>query len=237
MAADEHNVERIKWKVLEPAFMAQWDQGQHMTIIGPTGQGKTTLAIELLDDRVEQRDGSVVIFASKQKDEGLSKLLRNGWEMVREWPPTYEQRLTKKIIFWPKYTKASSSAKDNRQKYLDAFDGVLEEQNWTVYLDEAIYFIEQLKMRTTLDEFWNTGRSSGITLVAASQGATWIPKAMITQQSWLIAFHVKDTEVQKRIAEIAGDREFVPVIRDLHKHEFLIVDTLNGEAYISRLGT
>ena len=234
----EHDVERIKWKVLEPAFMAQWEQGQHMAIIGPTGQGKTTLAIELLDDRVEQRGGSVVILASKQKDEGLQKLLRNGWQLVREWPPTYEQRIARKILFWPKYTKASRSAQDNKQKYLDALDGILEEQNWTVYLDEVIYFVEQLKLRPVLDEYWNTGRSSGITLIAASQGATWIPRAMVTQQSWLISFHMKDYEVQKRLAEIAGDRQtYVPVLRDLRKHEFLIVDTLDGEAYISRLGT
>jgi ABC-type oligopeptide transport system ATPase subunit len=234
----EHDVKRIKWRVLEPAFMSQWAQGEHFAIIGPTGQGKTTLAISLLNDRVVQLGGSVVIMATKQKDEGLQKLLAEGWQLVREWPPTYEQRISRRIIFWPKYTKASSSASDNRDAFLKAFDGILEEQNWTVYLDEVIYFIEQLKLRTTLDEFWNTGRSSGLTLVASSQGVTWIPRAMITQQSWLISFHVKDVEVQKRISQIAGERNaFIPVIQDLRRHEFLIVDTLRGDAYISRLGT
>ncbi|MBS0175754.1 MAG: hypothetical protein JSR64_17080 [Nitrospira sp.] len=234
----EHDVERIRWKVLEPAFMAQWEQGQHMAIIGPTGQGKTTLAIELLNDRVEQRGGNVVIMASKQRDDGLQKLASQGWAIIREWPPTYEQRLGRKIILWPKYGKASTSAAQNRPIYTEAFDGILEEQNWTVYLDEVIYYIEQLRLRTILDEFWNTGRSSGITLVASSQGATWVPRAMLTQQSWLVTFHVKDAEVQKRIAEIAGDRRgLTPVIQDLRRHEFLLVDTLSGEAYISKLGT
>lgn len=234
----EHDVERIRWKVLEPAFMAKWAQGEHMAIIGPTGQGKTTLAIDLLNDRVSQRGGSCVIMASKQRDDGLMKLSHNGWKIVREWPPTYEERVSRKIIFWPEYHKASTSASKNKQKFLDAFDGILEEQNWTVYLDEVIYYIEQLKLRTVLDEFWNTGRSSGITLVASSQGATWVPRAMMTQQSWLVTFHMKDQEIQKRIAQIGGDqRGLVPVIQDLRRHEFLLVDTLTGESYISRVGT
>jgi hypothetical protein len=231
-------IERIRWSFLRDPFLRAWEQGQHIAIIGPTGQGKTTLAIDLLENRVKYLGASVCIIATKQTDSQLSKLARNGWRIVREWPPTYEERTTRRIIFWPKYGRASTSAKANRQRYLEAFDGILSEHNWTVYLDEVIYVTEQLRLRHLLDEYWNTGRSSGITLVASSQGATWVPRAMMTQQSWVACFKMRDFQVVQRTAEIAGDRKrYVPEINSLRNHEFLLVETLSGDSYISKVGT
>lgn len=231
-------IERLRWSFLGPRFMRVWEQGQHMAIIGPTGQGKTTLAADLLEMRCRERSGNVVIIGTKQTDKMLSKLGRSGWKIIREWPPTYEERTSRRIIFWPKYQRASTSAKANRGAYMEALDGILEEHNWTVYCDEVIYLTEQLRLRHLLDEYWNTGRSSGITLVASSQGATWVPRAMMTQQSWVCTFKMRDFQVVQRTAEIAGNKRlYIPYIESLRPHEFLLVEQATGDAYISKVGT
>lgn len=231
-------IERVRWQFLADPFVKAWEQGEHVAIIGPTGQGKTTFAADVLERRVKLRGGNVVILATKQTDRQLSKLARNGWSVVREWPPTYEQRTSRRIIFWPKYLTASTSGKANRPKFIAALDGILQEENWTVFIDEVIYLTEQLRLRHVLDEFWNTARSCGVTLVGSSQGATWIPRSMMTQQSWIATFKMRDEQVVKRAAEIAGDRrKYHPAIMSLHKHEFLLVETITGDSYISKLGT
>lgn len=214
--------------------MQRWEAGQHLAIVGPTGSGKSYVALDLLERRAEQRDAHVVVFASKQRDKTLTDL---GWPIIREWPPDYEHREFRRVILWPPYGTASR-AQSRRGVYTDALDAILTEGHWTLYLDEAGYFVEQLKLRPILDEYWNQGRSSGITVVASSQGVTWVPKPMLSQQQWMILFGIPDEETRADAARIAGNRHrFTPMIGALREHEFLLIRTRTGQAFISKVGT
>jgi energy-coupling factor transporter ATP-binding protein EcfA2 len=227
-------IRRVRWSRLRPDFLEHWPQGEHVAIIGPTGVGKSTLALDLLEARAAERDAHVVVLATKRRDPTLAKL---GWPTIGRWPPDYEHRVGKKVILWPPYGKAST-ARANRAVYEEALDEILEEGGWTVYLDEAIYFTETLGLRHMLDEYWNTARSSRVTVVASSQGTTWIPRAMITQQSWVFVFRPRNEEVMRDAATVAGGRDrFLPAIDALRAHEFVLAQTVSGEAYVSRVGT
>ena len=216
---DLADIRPVRWSLLRPAFLNVWEAGQHLAVLGPTGSGKTVVSIDLLEGRAERRDAHVVVLGSKRRDAGLTEL---GWPIIRAWPP---------------YGKAST-AKANKKVFTDALDEILEEGGWTVYLDEAIYFTEQLGLRSLLDEYWNTARSSGITVVASSQGVSWVPKAMFSQQQWLIVFRLPSEELRADAASLAGDRRrFEPAIAALHEHEFLLIRTRTGDAYISKVGT
>jgi hypothetical protein len=228
-------VRRIRWSYLAPEFVQSWEAGQHLAIVGPTGSGKTFVALDLLERRAERRDAHVVVLASKQRDKTLTDL---HWPIVRDWSEVgFEQRERRRVILWPPYGSASK-AQSRRGVFTDALDSILEEGHWTVYLDEAGYFVEQLKLRPILDEYWNQGRSSGITVVASSQGVTWVPKPMLSQQQWMILFGLPDEETRADAARIAGDRHrFGPMIAALKEYEFLLIRTRTGHAYVSKVGT
>lgn len=216
-------------------MLARFEQGQHVAIIGPTGQGKTTLALDLLDGFWDA-GGSDLVLANKPKDALLSKLVREGWPRIRAWPPDYAHRVGRRVLLWPTYGRASK-AKANKATFEYALDMALLEGGWFIYVDEVRYFIEQMGMRSLIDEFWNGARSSGVTLVAGSQGTTWINKTMIRQETWLFLFKPRSLEERKEYADAAGDKSVVEDLDQLRDHEFLLVHTPDGRRYISRVGS
>jgi energy-coupling factor transporter ATP-binding protein EcfA2 len=232
-------VEHVPWSVLGPELIDHWEQGEHVATFGMTGSGKTTLNEEILRLRSRHRNAHVVIFATKRRDTGLRELIdKEGWSVVQSWDEIeYAERSNRRIIVWPPYGRASNAAKQMAPRFRHALDEIIEDGHWTVYFDEMIYFVQQLGLRKEIDEYWNTARSSNITVLASSQGVSWIPKAMKSQMRWVAVFQMqggRDTLLE--VADVCGDRErFLPIIRGLSGHDFLLVRTSTGEAYRSRL--
>src|SRR5215471_7435759 len=85
-------IERISWPDFDSRF--SWNQGEHVTLIGPTGLGKTTLALSIL-----HRRRFVVVVACKPQDPLISDLKKAGYYISREWPvPSHVER----VVFWPR---------------------------------------------------------------------------------------------------------------------------------------
>jgi energy-coupling factor transporter ATP-binding protein EcfA2 len=225
--------ERVKWSELRAALLETFTPGEHIAIIGPTGQGKTTLSLDILD-LFYGAGASEIVLANKPKDKLLSSLAKQGWPRISDWPPTYEHRQGRRVLLWPPYGRASE-ATAHKARFEYALDMVYLEGGWVVYLDEVRYFIEQMGMRKVVDEYWNGARSSGVTLIAGSQGTTWINKTMIRQETWLILFKPRSLEEAKEYADAAGERALAEVLVTLADHEFLVVHTLSGRRYISKV--
>ena len=233
--ADSPPAERVPWHLLKEGLYDKFDQGQHLAIIGPTGQGKTTLAVELLDDFWEM-GASELVAANKPRDDLMEKLEANGWPRIYRWPPDYEHRARRRVLLWPHYGRASQ-AERNRAIFEEAFDYTLLEGGWVLYLDETRYFVETLKMRQQVDELWNGSRSSRITLMTGSQGTTWINKTMIRQETWMFLFKPRGIEERKEYADATGDKGSEADLLSLGEHEFLLVHLPSGERYVSKVGT
>jgi len=234
----EEGIPTVSWKAAAPDFIEHWGQGEHLITIGKTGRGKTTLINDVLNRRHDQRGASICSFICKVKDSTSSDLLAEDWSKLLEWPPTFAQRKAGKVMLWPKYTRASSYAKDARPTFLQAIDEVMEEGCWTLYLDEAPYYVESMGLRKSMDELFNQARSNEITLVAGTQRPVWVSRSMVSQHCWVACFKVGDQEDARRAGEVIGDRDrYTPVIRGLGEHQFLLVDSIGDNAIISEVGT
>lgn len=226
--------ERIGWSELRRGFGEEFQQGEHCAILGPTGEGKTTLGLDICEE-LHERGCSVAILANKASDSVLSRLTRNGWRRVRAWPPDYEDRARRKVLIWPTYGRASNTAERNKPVFSKALDELLHERGWVVYIDEAVYFVETLGMRQLVDEYWNSARSAKVTLIANAQSHTWINKTMIRQETWAFLFKARNGEDVKDQAKIFGVEP--EELQTLGRHEFLVVNTRTHHRYVSKVGT
>lgn len=215
-------IPRIPWSEISPEVISEFSPGEHAIILGKTGTGKTYFAFDLMNGLTKERHANCVAFGIKPRDKTLRE---TGWPIIREWPPTYEQRQHHKIIVWPPYARSNARAK-TAPLVRAALEDILMEGAWRVFIDELAYFVQTLGLRDVLDEYWNAARASDLSLIGATQRPAWIARSAVTQVDWSICFRLQDTEDQKRAAEIMGDRNrFAPVIQKLSKprHEFLIV--------------
>ncbi len=237
-AGAEARIPRDSWKAVAPECIEAGNQGEHMIALGKTGRGKTTLINDCLERRHKQRDASCCSFVAKPQDRTSSDMLGLGWFRIKEWPPTYAQRKARKVMLWPAYTKASTYAKDVKGTFMHAIDEIMEEKRWTLYMDEAPYFVQSMGLRSSMDELFNQARSNEITLIAGAQRPVWVSRSMVSQHCWVACFRIGDMEDAKRAGEVMGDRDrYTPVILGLGEHEFMLVDTIGDNAIISQVGT
>jgi hypothetical protein len=241
----EAEIPRVSWDLVAPEFIDAWGQGEHLVILGKTGRGKTTFAFDVLQRRYEQAWANVCVFVTKKRDDTTAKLK---WDTIKAWPPDFVQRKGpiprpdrqphSRLVLWPPYTDASSYPRDVRPTFLEALDEIMEEGNWTLFLDEASYMVESLRLRTSMDEFFTQSRSNGITLVAGSQRPVWVSRSMLSQHCWVACFRIGDSDDAIRAGEVLGNKKrYTPVILNLGPHEFLLVNTVNDRAVISQIGT
>lgn len=199
-----------------------WKQGQHVTAIGPTGQGKTTLCLHLLKER-ERRGGAILVIATKPRDRTLSGLSRRGYRVVRNWPPNVEGN---RLVLQPKFSKLDD-IKWQRAIVHSALADVFSAEAWTVYVDELPYLVNVLKLGKWAEVLWLQGRSLDITLITGSQRPRHVPLAAYSQATHLFLWRTNDEEDLRRISGLGtmSSREIRDAVASLPEHHALYVNT------------
>ncbi len=210
----------------------EWRQDEHVSIIGPTGQGKTTLALELL-----ARRSFVVIMATKPEDPTLRRLIKSGeFDLIREWPPPRPVELQPRVILWPKW-KNDSDTEKQRVAIAHGIDGVIEERNWCVYIDELYWVADLLRLPRRLRTLWTQGRALGVSVVGCTQRPAWVPKEMFSQATHLFFFRSNDPDDLKKMSGLGtADPNVVRQrIKRLGEHEVLYINTRTDEMLVTKV--
>lgn len=232
----------VDWPAFAELFRNEHRQGEHVSLVGPTGSGKSVLGLSLcriIGSRMasDRRPARVVAFATKPRDRTVSAL---GWPTVKEWPPGYGQE---HVVVWPKPSDPDTAASQQRRVIRPIMQAIYREGGQTVYIDEAAYFERPpptgLGLAGLVEQYWQTARSLDLTLIAGTQRPRLVSRSMWSEPSWVFIFRVHDEDDLKRVAEAAGGRAaIVEAASRLGGHEFLVVRRARGgerELYVSRV--
>jgi hypothetical protein len=203
-----------------------WRQGDHLTAVGRTRSGKTTLIRELLPRR-----DFVVMLATKAEDPLYKKFEADGFEMTDHFDPTNIEG-PRKVIFKPGLRGTSKADQvDQREAFREVLSDIYRTGGWTVFADEVRYLSDNLGLRADLEVLWLQGATLGITMVVATQRPVSIP-ILAFDANHLFFFKTGDQKDIVTMTEYTGinsDLARVTIPR-LPKHEVLYIDTVTDES-------
>ncbi|MFV6033156.1 hypothetical protein [Streptomyces sp. NPDC056264] len=213
-----------------------WDYspGEHVTILAPSGGGKTWLGYQLLGETATEEVPAVVL-VMKPRDDTVTKFSRqHRFRTVRRWPPPVVkstlQGKTRGWVLWPKHT-FDPATDDAVQKavfgrcILDCY----KRGDRIVFGDETYSLENELPgggLSREIRTVHTKGRSMRCGMWVASQRAAFISK-WAYQAHHLFLGHDPDDDAQQRLSEIgaAVDKRLVRhVVASLRQHEFLYIN-------------
>lgn len=217
-----------------PDFLARfdWRQGEHVSLLGPTGTGKTTLAVQLL-----ARRGYVVAIGTKPKDRTLDHLRRHaGYKLAPVLPAQVQPGRPARVIVWPKMRTLDRAQKRAlAARVRDTLDRAYSAGGWTIFADELAFLTNTLRLAPELSDIWQQGRSNHVSLIGCSQRPRHIPLDAYSAASHLFLWRTNDDYDLKRLSGLNGVnakavRQLVP---ELPRHACLYVSTRSGAMVVT----
>lgn len=230
-------IPRLAW----PDFLAgfRWRQGEHVSIIGPTGCGKSTLTAAILPRREY-----AVVLGTKPKDRTLDALIhRDGFARIKTWEqPWYRRqpgagpRDLHRVALWPTYRH-----KDDKAGMAGEFDAALSDifaqGGWCVVVDEVYYVAHELGLHDWLVTLWTQGRSLGLSVVGGTQRPAYVPLYMYDQAVHLFFFADNDERNLRRVGGLGGlsANAVRATVAALPEHDVLYVNTRTRQLAVTRV--
>lgn len=218
-----------------------WKIGDHVTVIGDTGSGKSVLLARGLLPMREY----VVVFLTK-KDARDTDLWRNaGYRFIRRASDINDARYSK-FVLQPKYS-------DQAREGWRLFELVYRQGRWTIVIDE-FYLATKLGLGEQIDRLLTQGRSDAITVVVGQQRPVATSRFAISQSTHIFTFVVEGRDadtlieastprlyplISERWRERASNRKVAEATPILRTHEFAYYhrkERVVGRGYTQTIG-
>jgi hypothetical protein len=209
-------------------FMKKWWQpGMHGAVVGPTGEGKTTLMKPLLDLRKY-----VMALDAKGMDETLEKY---DYQRILELPNGKLPRKIAKDITDGKPMRlvvggpADSDQADASLAVLmrQALNMARQQGGWTLYADELQVLGDRgmMNLGKSVERMLVTYRAKKGSVVTSFQAPSWVPQAAMRQISWAAIMPTRDEDMIEKLARSFGRnrKELVAMVHELPPFHDLVV--------------
>lgn len=198
-----------------------WKPGMHIAMIGPTGEGKSTFAVGLLqlrkwvlaldpkgeDDTLSESGFQRVRVLPVYDGLGISWRLQH-WDQAREWDRIHqaiaEDRPARLIVGGAARTTAQDLA--NQSLMRSAFAYAREATGWTVYVDEFELISSQrmFALGPYVERMLISARRDGTSVVTSYQAQAWVSKHATRQARFAVVWPTGSRQMIKNIAEDMG---------------------------------
>lgn len=240
-------------------FDERWQPGEHMSIWGRTGSGKTTFIVELaLTLWVRSR----VLIVDTKKDRGTMHPVGHVVKTfptttdklpfrVREWTRDPNHKSWDHDPEWYKLQPGEYKWVTNKTAYQKqigpiqqqigtALQKCFDEGDWVIVIDEVRDLsdpeVPGLDLTPLLTRIWREGRDRGVTIIAGTQAPSLVPPAMYDQPTYHVFGRMADARRILRLGEISGDRDMlVETLPALRRHEVLVVDVVDDMAFVTEV--
>lgn len=179
-----------------------WRPGEHVSVIGDTGTGKTYLIAKSL---LRMRR-YVIVFKTKKDDDDAEKW--HGFHRIRKASSVDDGR-HERFLLEPEYTY---QAREGWRMLERAY----RQGGWTVVIDE-LWAAERIGLADQIERMLTQGRSQKLTVVIGQQRPVGTTRFALSQTTHLFSFRVEGRDA-KTVAEATTPR-MLPVLDTLpHRH-------------------
>lgn len=215
----------VPWADHHRAMVEDWtlDETPHVSIIAPTGSGKTVLMGKGLLPAL--REDQLLYFDVKGWDKEINKL---GMRRVKRFPTRLERNMrdTAPQAKWYLY-RANDSVDTAR-----VMERAYAEGGWTLVLDEERAMTDNhpsLGLKAYIEKYRMRGRGR-VTVIAATQAPRFVASSFYEQASHLYIARVEDKRARRRLQEIGGNSELIDrVVSQLPRYHFLYIGPLGAQ--------
>lgn len=208
-----------------------YEAGEHVTLLGRTGGGKTTLAYQLLNATATEKMPAVTL-VMKPRDRTVNKwdrVLKS--KVVKSWPPPRIrpwQDPPRCYTVWPPHSFTDIAGDDDRlhRTFYSAITDSYRAGNRILFVDELYGICSELGLQRETVAVYTRGRSMGTGVWGASQRPAHIPMWAYSQATHLFLYRETDKRARDRYAEIGGvDTDLVKkVTATLPKWHYLYIN-------------
>ena len=152
--AEVEPVEFVDWQDVYEMLSSDFRQGDHVTIIGPTGAGKTHIAVEVAELRTY-----VLFIACKPRDPLIEDLRHRGYYVTRDLELAYVEGrpMHRRVVYWPRFSERETKGDQLREQHLQsaavrkAFSYARRNGSWCLVIDEGTWVCRDLKLQRVAD--------------------------------------------------------------------------------------
>lgn len=196
----------------------EYKAGQHVTIIGPNGRGKSTLGFQLLGATATEKMRAYVLI-SKPRDETIDKWTKKlRFKNIETYPPPAEFLKKSRGYMLRPYQSLKDLKADNARLSREFKNCMMGEYGSKkpviIFADEVQEIQSSLGLKQECEAYWKRGRSLKSGLWALAQRSAHNSQDMYNAPEHLFLFNDPDSRNRQRFGEIGGIED-PSIIRDI----------------------
>jgi energy-coupling factor transporter ATP-binding protein EcfA2 len=180
----------------------RWEEGEHVSVVGDTGTGKSYLIRALIRPR------EYVVFLRTKSDD----IKLPGYDRRTKASAMNDLSLTR-ILLQPD----GNSKRAQANEAWNMLDIAWQHGGWTIVIDELWYAV-RLGLAEPIERLLTQGRSKGISVVCGMQRPVGVTRFAMAESTHMFTFVLEGRDI-KTFAEASTPR-IVPAIQQLREHNF-----------------